>query len=194
MELPTSIVVPLTPHTSTCALLSLFQATQTQQSANNRPKKCNRWKQEPVEIQKLLERKYKHRRNMGKNKIRICTGSIKLGSHNQGKSMAIITEEKEAGGGGKGAPLLGVNAPDADLTVIERRLLRRELLLRAAAATHRTERPDPEPETRERLAGEEEGDKPQGFASSQIKRVVFLASPYLGLRCKDSRPSSRSTV
>jgi hypothetical protein len=114
---------------------------------------------------------------MGENKIRICTGRIKLGSHNQGISIAIITEEKEAGGGGKGAPLLGVNAPDADLTVIERRLLRRELLLRAAAATHRTERPDPEPETRERLAGEEEGDKPQGFGSSQIKRVVFLASP-----------------
>ena len=45
-----------------------------------------------------------------------------------------------------GAPLLGVDAPDADLAVVERRLQRRELPLRAASAVHRRERPDPEPE------------------------------------------------
>jgi len=47
------------------------------------------------------------------------------------------------------APLLGIDAPDADLAVVERRLLRRELPLRAAhararaAAVHRRPRPDP---------------------------------------------------
>lgn len=74
------------------------------------------------------------------------------------------TEEEGAGEQtrkGKGevfggcAPLLGIDAPDADLAVVERCLLRRELPLRAAsaaAAVHRRERPDPEPETAIRVS------------------------------------------
>jgi hypothetical protein len=49
---------------------------------------------------------------------------------------------KEAGGEVAGAPLLRVDAPDADLAVVECRLLRRELPIRASAAAHR---PEPEP-------------------------------------------------
>lgn len=44
-----------------------------------------------------------------------------------------------------GSPLLCVDTPDADLAVVERRLLRRELFIRASSAVHR---PEPEPEMR----------------------------------------------
>ena len=71
-----------------------------------------------------------------------------------------------------GAPLLGIDAPDADLAVVERRLLRRELPLRAApaAAVHRRERPDPEPENAD--SGQPPGRSGEGTVGKGFGRVL----------------------
>lgn len=57
------------------------------------------------------------------------------------------------------SPLLCVDAPDADLAIVERRLLRRELLIRASAAVHR---PEPEPEMRIGSAVSRRGEGSKG--------------------------------
>ena len=69
-----------------------------------------------------------------------------------------------------GAPLLGIDAPDADLAVVERRLQRRELPLRAASAVHRRERPDPEPENAD--SGQPPGRSGEGTVGKGFGRVL----------------------
>jgi hypothetical protein len=87
--------------------------------------------------------------------------------------------EKE---GGEMEPLLCVDAPDADLAVVECRLLSRELFIRASAAVHR---PEPEPEMRIPSAAARRGEgreRSKGFSKRR-----WVLPKVTGLRGRKGR-------